>query len=417
MVKGEEMNRVVITGMGAVTAIGHTVSDFWNGLITGKSGVQTIDTFDVSQFSTRIAAQVRGLDFEAHFDKKDIRKTSRFILFALLAAQEAIADSGLDIASAPERVGVEIGSGIGGIEFLEEACTMLATKGPSRISPFTVPMMICDMAAGQVAMKTGAKGPNSCSVTACASSAHSMANGFSLIQRGLAEAMIVGGAEACVTPLGLGSFCAARSLSSRNDDPATASRPFDKDRDGFVMGEGAGILIFENYAHAKARGAKIYAEVTGYGSTGDAYHLTAPAPEGEGAQRAIKMALAMSGLSVKDIEYVNAHGTSTGLNDKNESAAISAVFGEHASKINVSSTKSMTGHLLGAAGAIELVASALVIQNGIIPPTINYFTPDPDCTLNYTPNTAVKREVNAIISNSFGFGGHNAVLALKKFTP
>jgi len=408
------MNRVVITGLGAVTAIGHNVQEYWNGLTTGRNGVQAIDSFDVSQFSTRFAAQVRGLDFEAHFDKKEIRKTSRFILFALLAAQEAINDSGLQVALNPERVGVEIGSGIGGIEFLEDACNMIATRGPSRISPFTVPMMICDMAAGQVAMKTGAKGPNSCSVTACASSAHSMANGFSLIQRGLADAMIVGGSEACVTPLGLGSFCAARSLSTRNDDPLTASRPFDKDRDGFVMGEGAGILIFENYDHAKARGAKIYAEVVGFGSTGDAYHLTAPAPEGEGAQRAIKMALDMAKLSITDIDYINAHGTSTELNDKNETAAIKAVFGSHAYKLSVSSTKSMTGHLLGAAGAIELVASAKIIQDGIIPPTINCFTQDPDCDLNYTPNQAVKKEVSAIISNSFGFGGHNAVLAIKK---
>jgi 3-oxoacyl-[acyl-carrier-protein] synthase II len=408
------MNRVVITGLGAVTAIGHNVQEYWNGLTTGQNGVQAIDSFDVSQFSTRFAAQVRGLDFEAHFDKKEIRKTSRFILFALLAAQEAINDSGLQVALNPERVGVEIGSGIGGIEFLEDACNMIATRGPSRISPFTVPMMICDMAAGQVAMKTGAKGPNSCSVTACASSAHSMANGFSLIQRGLADAMIVGGSEACVTPLGLGSFCAARSLSTRNDDPLTASRPFDKDRDGFVMGEGAGILIFENYDHAKARGAKIYAEVVGFGSTGDAYHLTAPAPEGEGAQRAIKMALDMAKLSITDIDYINAHGTSTELNDKNETAAIKAVFGSHAYNLSVSSTKSMTGHLLGAAGAIELVASAKIIQDGIIPPTINCFTQDPDCDLNYTPNQAVKKEVSAIISNSFGFGGHNAVLAIKK---
>lgn len=408
------MNRVVITGLGAVTAIGHNVQEYWNGLTTGRNGVQAIDSFDVSQFSTRFAAQVRGLDFEAHFDKKEIRKTSRFILFALLAAQEAINDSGLQVALNPERIGVEIGSGIGGIEFLEDACNMIATRGPSRISPFTVPMMICDMAAGQVAMKTGAKGPNSCSVTACASSAHSMANGFSLIQRGLADAMIVGGSEACVTPLGLGSFCAARSLSTRNDDPLTASRPFDKDRDGFVMGEGAGILIFENYDHAKARGAKIYAEVVGFGSTGDAYHLTAPAPEGEGAQRAIKMALDMAKLSITDIDYINAHGTSTELNDKNETAAIKAVFGSHAYKLSVSSTKSMTGHLLGAAGAIELVASAKIIQDGIIPPTINCFTQDPDCDLNYTPNQAVKKEVSAIISNSFGFGGHNAVLAIKK---
>ncbi len=410
------MNRVVITGLGAVTAIGHNVSDYWSGLLSGKSGVQNIDTFDVSQFSTRFAAQVRGLDLEAYFDKKEIRKTSRFILFALIATQEALQNSGLQISLKPERVGVEIGSGIGGIEFLEDACAMIATRGPSRISPFTVPMMICDMAAGQVAMKTGAKGPNACTVTACASSAHSMANGFSLIQRGLADAMIVGGSEACITPLGLGSFCAARSLSTRNDDPSTASRPFERDRDGFVMGEGAGILIFENYEHAKARGAKIYAEVVGFGSTGDAYHLTAPAPEGEGAQRAMMMALEMAGMSPKDVDYINAHGTSTALNDKNETAAIKAVFGDRAYEMAISSTKSMTGHLLGAAGAIELVASTLVIQEGIIPPTINYFNQDPECDLNYTSNQAVQRKVDMVLSNSFGFGGHNAVLAIRRFT-
>ncbi len=410
------LKRVVITGMGAVTPIGANVPDFWEGLISGRNGVGKIQAFDTSQFSTQIAAEVLDFDFSPFFDAKEVRRSSRFILLAVAAAQEAVRDSGLDISKDPERIGVEIGSGIGGIEILEQACEILLNRGPSKISPFTVPMMICDMAAGQVAMKTGAKGPNSCSVTACASSAHSMSNAFRLIQLGDAVAMITGGSEACITPLGLGSFCAARSLSSANDDPEHASRPFDKTRDGFVMGEGAGILVFEELEHAKARGAQIYAEVVGFGSSGDAYHLTAPAPEGEGAARAIKMALAMAKISPEDVDYVNAHGTSTYLNDKNETAAIKTAFGDHAYKMAVSSTKSMTGHLLGAAGGIELIASALAIKNGIVPPTMNYETADPECDLNYTPNKAIARDINVAISNSFGFGGHNGVLVLKKFS-
>lgn len=410
------LKRVVITGMGAVTPIGASVPDFWEGLISGRNGVGKIQAFDTSQFSTQIAAEVIDFDFSPFFDAKEVRRSSRFILLAVAAAQEAVRDSGLDISKDPERIGVEIGSGIGGIEILEQACEVLLNRGPSKMSPFTVPMMICDMAAGQVAMKTGAKGPNSCSVTACASSAHSMSNAFRLIQFGDAVAMITGGSEACITPLGLGAFCAARSLSTANDDPEHASRPFDKTRDGFVMGEGAGILVFEELEHAKARGAQIYAEVVGFGSSGDAYHLTAPAPEGEGAARAIKMALAMAKISPEDVDYVNAHGTSTYLNDKNETAAIKTAFGDHAYKMAVSSTKSMTGHLLGAAGGIELIASALAIKNGIVPPTMNYETADPECDLNYTPNKAIARDINVAISNSFGFGGHNGVLVLKKFS-
>lgn len=410
------LKRVVITGMGAVTPIGASVPDFWEGLISGRNGVGKIQAFDTSQFSTQIAAEVIDFDFSPFFDAKEVRRSSRFILLAVAAAQEAVRDSGLDISEDPERIGVEIGSGIGGIEILEQACEVLLNRGPSKMSPFTVPMMICDMASGQVAMKTGAKGPNSCSVTACASSAHSMSNAFRLIQFGDAVAMITGGSEACITPLGLGAFCAARSLSTANDDPEHASRPFDKTRDGFVMGEGAGILVFEELEHAKARGAQIYAEVVGFGSSGDAYHLTAPAPEGEGAARAIKMALSMAKISPEDVDYVNAHGTSTYLNDKNETAAIKTAFGDHAYKMAVSSTKSMTGHLLGAAGGIELIASALAIKNSIVPPTMNYETADPECDLNYTPNKAIARDINVAISNSFGFGGHNGVLVLKKFS-
>lgn len=410
------MKRVVITGMGTINPIGSSVSDYWEGLTSGRNGVSNIEAFDTSEFTTRFAGQVKDLDVSEHFDAKEIRRTSRFILMAVGAAMEAVKDSGLDVHSIAEQVGVEIGSGIGGIEILEAACATLNGRGPAKVSPFTVPMMICDMASGIVSIKTGAKGPNSCSVTACASSANSMANAFRMIQTGDAVAMITGGAEACVTPLGLSSFCAARSLSTRNDDPLHASRPFDLNRDGFVMGEGSGVVIFEELENAKARGAKIYAEVVGFGASGDAYHLTAPAPEGEGAARAMKMALKMAQLNPEDIDYVNAHGTSTALNDKNETAAIKSVFGSAAEKLNVSSTKSMTGHLLGAAGGIELIASALAIQNGVVPPTINYETPDPDCDLNVTPNKPQERDVRAVLSNSFGFGGHNGVLVLKRFS-
>lgn len=406
--------RVVITGFGTITPLGKNNEDYWEGLISGKSGIAPITHFDVSAYPTRIAGVVPGFNPEDYFDKKEARRTSRFILFAQVAAREALKHSGLDVAKEADLIGVEIGSGIGGIEILENAHETLMTKGPTRLSPFTVPMMICDMASGAVAIETGAKGPNACSVTACASSAHAMINAYRLIRSGDAVAMITGGAEACVTPLGLASFCAARSLSENNDNPTTASRPFDGTRDGFVMGEGAGMLVFEEYEHAKARGANIYAEVIGYGSSGDAYHITAPAPEGEGAKRAMEMALRTAGISKEDVDYVNAHGTSTDLNDKNETAAMKHVFGEHAYKMAISSTKSMTGHLLGAAGAIEIVACALAMESGIIPPTINLNTPDPHCDLNYTPNQAVKREVNVSLSSSFGFGGHNAVLVLRK---
>jgi 3-oxoacyl-[acyl-carrier-protein] synthase II len=407
--------RVVITGMGAVTPLGNDLDSYWDGLIHGRSGVGLIESFDASIFTTHIAATVKSVDFSPYFDVKEVRRSSRFILFAVTAAMQAVKDSGISIEPIADQIGVEIGSGIGGIEVLEEAHRSLLERGPSKISPFTVPMMICDMASGQVAIKTGAKGPNSCSVSACASSAHSMANAYNLIRSGQAIAMITGGSEACVTPLGLGGFCAARSLSVRNDDPARASRPFEKDRDGFVMGEGGGILVFEELEHARKRGAKIYAEVAGFGSSGDAYHLTAPAPEGEGAARALGMALEMAGIAPSAVDYVNAHGTSTYLNDKNESAAIKSVLGEHAYQVAVSSTKSMTGHLLGAAGAIELIACAKAITEGIVPPTINYETPDPECDLNYTPNKAIERKVDVAVSNSFGFGGHNAVLVLKRY--
>jgi 3-oxoacyl-[acyl-carrier-protein] synthase II len=407
--------RVVITGIGTVNPAGNNISDYWETLINGKSCVSKVEGFDVSAYTTQIAAQVKNFNPTDYFEKKEVRRTSKFILYAVAAAIEAVEDSGLNIKESAESIGVEVGSGIGGIEILEAAAHTLQTRGPSKVSPFTVPMMICDMASGQIAIKLGAKGPNSCSVTACASSAHSMGNAYKLIQTGDAIAMITGGAEAATSPLGLASFCAARSLSTRNDSPETACRPFDLERDGFVMGDGSGILIFEELEHAKARGAKIYAEVVGFGSSGDAYHITAPAPEGEGATRALKMALNSASIKPEDVDYINAHGTSTLLNDKNETSAIKTVFKEHSKKLSISSTKSMTGHLLGAAGAIEIIACALAINNSIIPPTINLNTPDPNCDLDYTPNKAKKKDIEYALSNSFGFGGHNAVLAIRKY--
>lgn len=405
--------RVVITGVGTVNPLGLNPEEYWEGLITGRSGVAPVEHFDASEFSTRFATQIKGLNYEDHFDKKEARRTSKFVMLAVIAARQALEQSGYDVEANANRIGVEIGSGIGGLEILEEACRTLAARGPAKMSPFTVPMMIADMATGMVSMKTGAKGPNSATVTACASATHSIGNAAKIIERGQADAMIAGGAESCITPVGLGSFCAARSLSQRNDDIMHACRPFDGERDGFVMGEGAGVVILEEYESAKARGATILAELSGFGSSGDAYHLTAPAPEGEGAQRAMKAALDDAQLNPEDVDYVNAHGTSTKLNDKNETAAMKAVFGDHAYKFAVSSTKSMTGHLLGAAGAIEAVAAVQVLQNQIVPPTINYEHKDPDCDLDYVPNTAREMKVDSVMSNSFGFGGHNAVLIFK----
>ena len=410
-----QKKRVVITGMGTINPAGNNVDEYWKNIIDGKSCVSKISHFDVSSYTTQIAGTLSNINLEDHFAKKDVRRTSKFIMYAVIAARQAVLVSGLDIKNEAEEIGVEIGSGIGGIEVFEEAARSLHTKGPSRVSPFTVPMMIVDMAAGQVAIDIGAKGPNSCSVSACASSAHSMGTALRIIRDGQAKAMVVGGAEAAVSPLGLASFCAARSLSTRNDEPTKASRPFERDREGFVMSEGAGILVFEELEHALVRGAKIYGEVAGFGSSGDAYHITAPAPEGEGASRAIKAALKDANIHAEDIDYINAHGTSTVLNDKNETHAIKTALGEHAYKVNVSSTKSMTGHLLGAAGAIEAIASIQVINNSLIPPTINFDNPDENCDLNYTPNKAQAREVNYAFSNSFGFGGHNAVIVLKKY--
>lgn len=408
-------NRVVVTGYGAITPIGHSIDAYIASLKEGTCGIDTIRHFDPTDFTSSVAAEIRDVDFSDVMDAKEVRRTSRFISFALKAAMEALHHSGLTISddNAP-TIGVEIGSGIGGIDIFEQTTRTLIRKGPGKVSPFTVPMMIIDMASGLVSIKTGAKGPNSASVTACASGAHSIGNAMRLIQHGYANAMIAGGAEACITPVGLASFCAARSLST-NPDPTTACRPFDADRDGFVMGEGAGILILESLAHARARRANILAELIGFGSTGDAYHITAPAENGEGAKRAMHQALTDATINTTDIDYINGHGTATKLNDKNETLAIKQIFGDHAYTIPISSTKSMTGHLLGAAGAIELIGSIAAINHSFIPPTINYHTADSDCDLNYTPNTAIERPVKTIMSNSFGFGGHNAVLIATSF--
>ena len=408
--------RVVITGYGTISPIGNSTEDYIQSLKDGVCGIDHITRFDPSDYSTRIAAEVKNPDFSDIMDPKEVRRTSRFIAFAVKAAMEALNHSGLEINDANANdIGVEIGSGIGGIDVFEETTRTLINRGPAKVSPFTVPMMIIDMASGMVSIKTGAKGPNASTVTACASSTHSIGNAMRIIQSGHATAMIAGGSEACITPVGVASFCAARSLS-QNEDPKTACRPFDADRDGFIMGEGAGILILEELEYAKKRGATIHGELVGFGSSGDAYHITAPAVDGEGAQRAVKSAIADANIQASDIDYINAHGTSTKLNDRNESIAIKTILGDHAQNVSISSTKSMTGHLLGAAGAIEIIASLGAMRDGFIPPTINYHTQDEECDLNYTPNEAIEKDVSVIMSNSFGFGGHNAVLIAKKYT-
>jgi 3-oxoacyl-[acyl-carrier-protein] synthase II len=408
--------RVVITGMGVVSPVGNDVPTFWNSLCSGTSGIDRITAFDTTAFPTKIAGEVRDLDFGRYVDLKEVRRTDRVILLAIAAADEAVKTSRLNLATVNlERCGVIIGSGVGGIGTLEADCKKLFDRGPSRVSPFMVPMMIADMPAGRVSMQYGFKGPNFAAVSACASAAHSIGEAFLHIKCGMADIMLSGGCEAAITQISVAGFCSMKALSSRNDIPQKASSPFDKKRDGFVMGEGAGIVVLESLDHALARGAVIYGELLGYGASGDAYHLSAPSPEGAGAQAAMKMAIASAGLKPEDIAYINAHGTSTDYNDKYESMAIRKVFGEAANSVAVSSTKSMTGHLLGAAGAIEFIASALAIRDGIIPPTINYEDPDPECDLNYTPNVAVKKNVRYAMSNSFGFGGHNGCLVLGNY--
>lgn len=409
--------RVVVTGMGALTPVGNSVAATWEALTAGRSGVTPITKFDASSFPVRFAAEVKGFVATDYIDRKEAKRTDSYTQYAVAAAKMAMLDAGLAMPHGldPDRIGVIIGSGIGGLKSFEEQHDVYRERGESKISPFFIPMFIADIAAGIVSMHFQAKGPNYATVSACATSAHAIGDAYRTIQYGDADVMICGGSEATVTPMAIGGFANMKALSERNDDPARASRPFDKERDGFVMGEGAGVLILEELNHALARGATIYAEVAGYGATGDAYHLTAPAPEGEGAQRAMKRALNDAGLTIDQIQYINAHGTSTPANDLNESLAIKAVFGEHAKSINVSSTKSSTGHMLGAAGAVEFIVSALAVKNGVIPPTINYEIPDPELDLNYTPNVSVERDVSAALSNSFGFGGHNVTLAIKRY--
>jgi 3-oxoacyl-[acyl-carrier-protein] synthase II len=411
--------RVVVTGMGAITPVGNDVATTWRSLIEGKSGTAPITKFDASKFPVRFAAEVKGFNALDYMDRKEAKRADQYTQYAIAGARQAMTDANLIERNGmdPDRIGVIIGSGIGGLKSFEEQHDVYRERGVGKISPFFIPMFIADIAAGIVSMMFNAKGPNYATVSACATSAHAIGDAYRTIQYGDADVMITGGAEATVTPMAIGGFANMKALSERNDSPETASRPFDATRDGFVMGEGAGILILEELEHALKRGATIYAEIVGYGATGDAYHLTAPAPDGEGAQRAMKRALKDAGLEPKDIQYINAHGTSTPANDFNETRAIKAVFGEHAKSVNVSSTKSATGHMLGAAGAVEAIVSAMVVGSGVIPPTINYHTPEPELDLNYTPNTSVKRDVNAVLSNSFGFGGHNTTLAIKRYKP
>jgi len=409
--------RVVVTGLGAITPVGNDVATTWRALLEGRSGAAPITHFDATTFPVRFACEVKGFDPLQVMDRKEAKRADVYTQFAVGAAVEAMRDAGFGDATGydPERTGVIVGSGIGGLKSFEEQHDVYRERGPSKISPFFIPMFIADIAAGIVSMRFNAKGPNYATVSACATSAHAIGDAFRTIQYGDADVMITGGAEATVTPMAIGGFANMKALSERNDSPATASRPFDATRDGFVMGEGGAVVILEELEHARRRGARIYAEIVGYGATGDAYHLTAPAPEGEGAQRAMRRAMADAGVGPADVQYINAHGTSTPANDMNETKAIKAVFGEHAARLNVSSTKSATGHMLGAAGSVEFVVCSLSVGEGVVAPTINYATPDADCDLNYTPNAAVRREVDVALSNSFGFGGHNVTLAVRRF--
>lgn len=407
--------RVVITGLGIISPVGSDIKTFWDSICVGRSGIGKITYFDASDFNSKIAGELKDFEPTKYLTPKEVRRADLFTQYAVAASGMAIEDSRIELSSLdPYNVGIIVGSGIGGIHTIEQEHKVLMEKGPSRISPFFIPMLIVNMASGMIAIKFGLKGPNSCSVTACASSNHSVGESFRIIQSGYADLMLAGGSEAAIWPLGVGGFCATRSLSTRNDEPQKASRPFDKQRDGFVMSEGSGIALLEEYEHAKKRGADIYAEVIGFGMSCDAYHMTAPDPEGRGAVRCMEQALKDAGINPEEVNYINAHGTSTQLNDIMETKAIKQVFGNSAKKIPVSSTKSTTGHLLGAAGGVELAACALSIKNGIIPPTINYEYPDPDCDLDYVPNEARKQDVKVALSNSLGFGGHNATLIIRK---
>lgn len=415
---GHTVPRIVVTGLGAVTPIGNTVSDFWNGMMNSTSGAGLITRFDATEFDTRFACEVKNYDPTAHITRKEVQRMDLFAQFAMSAAVMAVEDAGIDFEKVDcTRAGVVFGSGIGGMwTYHHQQQNLYDRNGkPDRISPFFVPMLISDIAAGHIAIRYGLKGANYGTVSACATSSHSIADALMLMQRGMADVMLAGGSEAVICPMGIGGFNSMKALSTRNDSPETASRPFDKDREGFVMGEGGGILVLETLEHALKRGAKIYAELSGIGLTDDAFHITQPAPGGEGAVRSMQMAISDAGLVPTDIDYINAHGTSTPFNDKCESAAIQTVFGEYAQQLAVSSTKSMTGHLLGAAGAIEAIATTLAIHNSMVPPTINQFTPDPECPLDYVANIPRSKKIRAAISNTFGFGGHNATLCLQAY--
>jgi 3-oxoacyl-[acyl-carrier-protein] synthase II len=408
--------RVVVTGLGAVTPVGNDVATTWQSLLSGVSGGADITKFDASQYSVRFACEVKRFDPLTCMDRKEVKRADVYSHYAMAASVQAAADAGIiPGAIAPESMGVIIGSGIGGIRSFEDQHDVYRSLGPSKISPFFIPMFIGDIAAGLVSMRLQAKGPNYATVSACASSAHAIGDAFRIIQYGDADVMFAGGSEAAVTPMAIGGFANMGALSTRNESPASASRPFDKDRDGFVMGEGAGVVVLEELEHARRRGARIYGEIVGYRATGDAYHLTGQPDAHEGLQRAMRGALQDGGLVPTDVDYINAHGTSTPLNDPNESKGIEAVFGEHAHVLSVSSTKSATGHMLGAAGSVEFIACALAMRDNMVPPTINYSIPDPECVLDYTPNTPRARPVNVAISNSSGFGGHNVSIALRRW--
>ncbi|HBH04462.1 MAG TPA: beta-ketoacyl-[acyl-carrier-protein] synthase II [Candidatus Rokubacteria bacterium] len=410
------MRRVVVTGLGAVTPVGNDVPAMWQALAAGTSGIGRIAAFDPGPFASQIAGEVKGFDAGRYLSPKELKRTEHFVQFAVAAAKQAAADAALEVARLdPSRAGAWIGCGIGSIGLIEKQYAVLTSKGPQKLTPFLIPMMITNMASGQVAISLGLKGPNCCTTSACASGAHGVGEAFRIVQRGDAEIMLGGGTESCITPLAVGGFCALMALSRHNDAPQKASRPFDKARDGFVIGEGAGVMVLEELTHAKKRGATIYAELVGYGATADAYHMTAPDPDGAGAAGAMAGALQDARLNPEQVSYINAHGTSTELNDKIETLAIKRVFKDHARRIPVSSTKSMMGHLIGAAGAVEAIISCLTIHHGVIPPTINYEVPDPDCDLDYVPNQARKQDVEVALSNAFGFGGTNATLAFRKY--
>jgi len=413
----EGLQRVVVTGLGAVTPIGNTVAEYWEGLTSARNGVEAITLFDAAQHACRFAAEVKNFDPNGFIEPKDAKRWDRFCKFGVVAAKQALADSGLTITpDNAHRIGVSIGSGVGGLLTMETQAHVLKDMAPGRVSPFTVPMMIPNMATGLAAIALGAKGPSSAVATACAAGSNAIGDAFQLLQLGKADAMICGGAESAITPLGVAGFASAKALSFRNDDPASASRPFDKTRDGFVIGEGSGILVLETLAHAEARGATILAEIVGYGTTCDAHHITSPTPGGVGGAAAMRLALEDGEIAADSVDYVNAHGTSTPANDSNETAAIKSALGSRAKDIPVSSTKSMTGHLLGGSGGIEAVACVLALRNGVVPPTINYNNPDPECDLDVVPNTARELTLGTVLSNSFGFGGHNVCLAFRRMS-